>query len=144
MPAVSGGAVEKATVPTSLSRSFAWVEETGNWKVARTRRQECRRYGRGVAQTFLFAGSRNFPVPCSVFLMPAVSGGAVEKATVPTSLSRGFAWVEETGNWKVARTRRQKCRRYETRLAPNRSARLGTAAAPSRPRDLAPNFDVEC
>jgi hypothetical protein len=44
------------------------------------------RYSSGcprVAQTFQSAGSRDFPVPC-----------------------------RETGNWKVARTRRQECLRY--------------------------------
>ena len=41
----------------------------GDWKVARTRRQECRRY---VAQAFQPAGSGDFPVPSfeSVKMLP--------------------------------------------------------------------------
>jgi len=36
------------------------IEETGDWKVAGTRRLESLRY---VAQTFLSAGAGDFPVP---------------------------------------------------------------------------------
>ena len=42
-----------------LNNEFA-LKETGDWKVARTRRQECLRY---VAQAFQPAGSGDFPVP---------------------------------------------------------------------------------
>ena len=62
---IFGGAVEKRNPWRLISHTVLPAGGTGNWKVAVTRRQECRRYGRGVAQTFLFAGSRNFPVPCS-------------------------------------------------------------------------------
>jgi hypothetical protein len=50
------------------------------------------RYGtpRVVAQAFLLAGSRDFPVPCSGHASPK----------------------HGTGDWKVAFTRRQECRRY--------------------------------
>ena len=53
----------------------------------------------GVAQTFLVAGSRNFPVPCS----------CTARSCTPCSRTQG------TGDWKVADTRRPECRRYGVR-----------------------------
>jgi hypothetical protein len=48
----------------------------------------------------------------SVFLMPVVLGGALEKEPAPINLPHGFARGEGTGNWKVASTRRQERRRH--------------------------------
>ena len=54
--------VPRAAQPDTVLEYGLAADETGDWKVAGTRRLESLRY---VAPTFLSAGSGDFPVPSS-------------------------------------------------------------------------------
>jgi hypothetical protein len=60
-------AAKQNLAPAPVNARIVALSLPGDWKVPRTRRQECRRY---VAQAFQPAGPGDFPVACASAIHP--------------------------------------------------------------------------